>query len=176
MNRAFGVTDNCVVTHAELMERIADLHAKLESLVDQLDDARLAAAGADGWAPKDHLIHVASWENMVRALLERSDRYAAMGIEKMSGATIEKINQAVWDKRHHDSPAQAKAYFKESHDQLVAALNRCSIEDLEKPYAHYVPEAAEKPSGQSSMLNWVEGSTYGHYPEHIEWLTALLAK
>ena len=58
---------------------------------------------------------------------------------------------------------------------LHAPREAMTIEELEKPYAHYVPSAAGKPSGQSSMLGYVEGSTYGHYPEHVEWLTALIS-
>ena len=47
---------------------------ELNGLVDSLGPNGLTITGSDGWAVKDHLIHIAAWEHSLLALLDGRDR------------------------------------------------------------------------------------------------------
>ncbi len=53
---------------------------ELTALVESLGPAGLTLSGADGWAVKDHLVHIAAWEHSLLALLDGGDRRSAMGV------------------------------------------------------------------------------------------------
>ena len=48
----------------ELMERIHGSRAELERLVNRLDAEQATAPGPDGWSVKDHLAHLALWDDI----------------------------------------------------------------------------------------------------------------
>src|SRR5207245_25524 len=78
-------------------------------------------SGADGWAVKDHLVHIAAWEHSLLALLEGADRRTAMGVGREAEDT-DSINAAVWSLHRSKTPEQALAYFRETHSLLMKLL------------------------------------------------------
>jgi len=92
-----------------LLERIDSAWSGLSDLVAKLGPDGLMASAADGWAVKDHLVHVAAWEHSLLGLIKGQDRLAAL------------------------------KYFRDSHEQLSIALGELTDADLEKPYSHYQP-------------------------------------
>ena len=155
------------------MARIDAGWTELVDLVNQVQDAGgLTQVGADGWTVKDHVAHVAAWENSLLALLEGHDRSSAMGVsETVEG--IDNVNEAVRKLHESDTAEEAFAYFRDSHAQLVAALEKLSDADLQKPYSHYQPGDAGQ---ERPVVDWVGGNTYEHYAEHIGWINQLLSE
>jgi hypothetical protein len=163
------------MTADEVRTRIHSKWQELVDLVGNIDEAALSAPGPDGgWAIKDHLVHIGAWEHWLRALFERRDLLAAMGA---AGADrdIDSINAAVWERHRHDSPAEARAYFNDAHDQLMAVLETQSTEDLERPYKTFF-EPAEGEAAMQPVLVAVAANTYDHYDEHIGWIREMRAK
>ena len=154
------------------IERIDASWRELVSLVDQLGPDGLSMEGADGWKVQDHLIHVAAWEHSLLALIEGRDRHAAMGVQEALDDT-DAINDAVWKLHRYETPEQALKYFRESHAQLMAALAKLSDVDLQKPYGHYQPSAADE---KRPVIDWVGGNTWKHYAEHIGWMNQLTSE
>jgi hypothetical protein len=68
------------MTTDDVFERIDTAWNELVELVRGIPGAALNAPDADGWALKDHLVHIAPWEQSLQVRLEGRDRDDAMGI------------------------------------------------------------------------------------------------
>lgn len=158
-----------------MRERVAGGWDHLTELVDSLGEQDLAIAGADGWTVKDHLVHIAAWEQSLMAIFEGRDRIEAMGLP--SGAMeTEDINRAVWELNRDRSPEDALAFFRDTHDRLSGKLDGMQDADFELSFDHYQPGAIGGPDADRPVVDWVAGDTYEHYFEHIDWIRALLSQ
>ena len=76
---------NLPQTKHELMQQLAEAQSALEQVVNQFTDEQMTdVRDHAGWSIKDHLDHLAIWEESVAALLERcprAERFAAMGVD-----------------------------------------------------------------------------------------------
>ena len=155
------------------MQRVEAGWDQLAELVAKLGPNGLTVTAPDGWAVKDHLVHVGAWEHSLLALIEGRDRLAAMGLHDPVEENTDAVNDAVWKLHRNENPEQAMTYFRDSHAQLVAALGKLSDADLQKPYSHYQPS---EPDEKRPVVGWVAGNTYDHYAEHIGWINQLLSE
>jgi hypothetical protein len=146
---------------------------KLNDLVDALGPRELTAAGSDGWAVKDHLVHIAAWEHSLLALLDGRDRLAAMGVPNGPEET-DALNAAVWSLHHEKSPQEALQYFQDTHSLLMAMLSKMGDAELNLPYNHFQPNDPREAGDNRPVIDWVRGNTYEHYAEHIDWIQALV--
>ena len=163
------------MTADEVRARIRSKRKELVDVIATIDAAALSAPGPDGgWAIKDHLVHIGAWEHWLLALFERRDRLAAMGAPGVD-RDVDAINAVVWEKHRHDSPAEARAYFDDAHDQLMAVLDQQSTEDFERPYKTFF-EPAEGDEATQPVLVAVAANTYDHYDEHTGWIKEMRAK
>ena len=160
------------MTAEEIISRIDSTWAELDGLVSSMPSDTLASPGPEGWAVKDHLVHVGAWEHWLLALFERRDKLAAMGA---GGANkqIDDVNAVVFEKHRHDTVPQALAYFRSAHDQLMVVLRKQSTQDFERPYSTFFDSGGEP--AQQPVIEAVAGNTYDHYPEHVQWIKELTA-
>lgn len=156
-----------------VVEPIQKSWTELNSLVESLGASRLSITGADGWAVKDHLIHIAAWEHSLLALLEGADRHQAMGVGREVEET-DAINAAVWAMHRNKTPEEALDYFHQTHALLLKLLRTMSDDDLRRPYNHYQPNEPRNANDNRPALDWVAGNTYEHYAEHIDWIGQLV--
>ena len=153
------------------VEPIETSWAELADLVDQISAASgLSTVGPDGWTVKDHVAHVGAWERSLLALIEGENRAAAMGVSETVEGT-DAINEEIRKLHAKDTPEEALAYFRDSHAQMVAALEKLSDADLQKPYSAFQPS---DPDEKRPAIGWVAGNTYEHYAEHITWINQLI--
>jgi hypothetical protein len=160
---------------ASLLARIGSSRAALEDALERLSEAQLVAPGADGWAIKDHLIHIAAWERGIAALLRKQPRYAAMDVDRetyLRGA--EAINATLYARHRDDSLDVARGTYRAAHEDIVSAIEALSDGDLFETYSHYQADEPGKDSG-APIIGWIAGNTYEHYAEHQGWIEALAA-
>jgi len=162
-----------VTTPNSVIEPIEAGWQELTALVESLGPAGLTLSGADGWAVKDHLVHVAAWEHSLLALLDGGDRRSAMGVPAADEET-DAINAAVWALHRDKTPEQALAYFRDTHAELSQRLGRLSDDDLQLSYNHYQPNDPRDPNDDRPAVDWVAGNTWEHYAEHIAWINQLV--
>ena len=156
------------MTAEEIVDRVERGWHELESLVAGLDDEGLSLHRApDGWAVKDHLVHVAAWEHWLLALFEHREKLAAMGAGT-ANRDVDGVNQVVYENHRDDSAQDARRYFREAHERLMAVLRGRSTADFEKPYATFFNPGEEK--NEQPVLVAVAGNTYDHYAEHVQWI------
>jgi hypothetical protein len=146
---------------------------ELNALIDSLGPEGLIITGADGWAVKDHLIHIAAWEHSLIALFEGADRASAMGVASDVEGT-DAINATVWSLHRHKTPEQALEYFHDTHAVLIKLLTTMSDSDMQLSYNHYQPNDPRAPGEDRPAVDWVAGNTYEHYAEHIGWIRQLV--
>ena len=156
-----------------VVERIDDRWRELNALVDALGPQGLTIGEPDGWAVKDHLVHIAAWEHSLLALLDRRDRHEAMGVGPEMNDT-DTINAAVWSLHRGKTAQQALDYFRATHELLMKRLRGMNDSDLQLPYNHYQPLEPRDPSDDRPVIDWVAGNTYDHYSEHIAWINQLI--
>jgi hypothetical protein len=161
-----------VKTTDDVFEQIEAAWNELVELVRGIPGAALNATDADGWALKDHLVHIAAWEHSLLALLEGRDRDAAMGVGYVDSEDTDEINKAIWNLHRHESVDDVLRYFRDSHEELRRALAKLSSTELLLPYSHYQPS---EPEERRPVIDWVAGNTYRHYSEHIAWIKERLA-
>ncbi len=164
-------------TKAELLARMARGRADFEAIIANLSDAQLSAPDKDGWAIKDHLVHLAVWELGIAAMLRRQPRYRAMGIEQTEprGGNFDEPNEKIFQQHHNRALPEVLEYFRMVHLDLIAAINALSDADLQKTYSYYQPDDPGDDSGEP-IVRWIVGNSYGHYAEHAEWIRAMLEK
>ena len=156
-----------------LLERIEASWDNLFETVTKLGPGGLLFAAPDGWAVKDHLAHVATWEHSLIGLLEGRDRLSAMGVHEPLGKDTDAINAAIQKLHASETPEQVLKYFRDSHARLMAGLGKLSEADLQKPYGHFQPS---DPDEKRPVIGWVAGNTYEHYAEHIDWINQLTSE
>ena len=156
-----------------VLEPIEQAWSELNALVESLGPHGLTRVGSDGWAVKDHLVHIAAWEHSLIALLQGTDRRQAMGVGSETDDT-DAINAAVWSLHREKTPEQALAYFRETHAVLMNRLAALSDADLQRTYNHYQPNEPRDPGDDRPVVEWVAGNTYDHYAEHIGWINQLI--
>lgn len=159
------------MTRNELVDRIEGSWKEMDDLAGKAGDASLRAPVADGWTLKDHLVHVAVWEESLLALLEGRDRAAAMGAPGLDDAGTDAINAAVFEKHRDEAPSEVVSEFRETHRRLLDRLRSLSDEDLSRPYSYFQPGSDR----QRPVREWIDGNTFEHYEEHLGYIRQALS-
>lgn len=141
-----------------LIERIGRSWNELQREVGDLDDRRLSAPGPEGWSVKDHLAHLARWEQYLLAVLEgRPEPLAAFGLEAGQERDAETINAALQPRDSGLTPAEVRRLLADTHASVLARLEALEDAELER------------------SLGLIEGNTCGHIDEHRPWIGAVVA-
>ncbi|HSE95237.1 MAG TPA: maleylpyruvate isomerase N-terminal domain-containing protein [Methylomirabilota bacterium] len=146
------------------LEATTDVVARIDEAWGELERAMAALSEHDltgirdraGWAVKDHLIHLAAWEQALVAGLEGRPRHEALGIDE---ATLQgdddTVNAAIFA-RHRDRPlGEVLAAMRATHAATRARLARA-------------------PLGPGPALTDVAGNTWEHYAAHLGWIRELV--
>jgi uncharacterized damage-inducible protein DinB len=124
----------------------------LLSAVEGLSDDQLAETTLDGWSVKDHLVHVALWDEIRASEVVRisagQDSLWKMGHEDESA--FEKIFYAL---RRDASPAQAKWELARTHEGLLAAIRVASERGLD---ASLYREAGLLSDHEAAHVTWIK--------------------
>jgi len=155
----------------ELIDRIHRSRAALEKVIAPLNETELCAPGpAEGWAVKDHLSHIAAWEQfMLKHYIRGMTPHEAMEVNEatMQASDETATNEILYLRNKHHSADEVLAEFNRSYLEVLSTLEEVSFDELTKPRFPDDPE-------QRPLLTWVAGNTYGHYAEHIPWIKDLL--
>ena len=139
------MSENAPITVSELMRRITEGSQKFEALIESLTDDQLTRRGPDGgWSVKDHVAHLAMWENGVAALLRREPLWEAMGIDTEAAARgdEDELNALIFNQHQQLPVAEVKNLFHSCQHALIVALKSLRDEDLRLPYSALQPDSA----------------------------------
>ncbi len=158
---------------------LADIEREWNALQDylsRLTPAQICAVrDSHGWSVKDHLIHLAYWEQGALYFLKGKPRHAGLGVPEslyLDGG-FDQINAFIQEK-HKDTPlAEAEAFLKDVHRQMLEKLAKMTDADLKKPYRRYLPDEPGEGEGPPA-LNVIYSNTAEHFAEHLAWIKDLL--
>jgi len=153
----------------QLLKKYAAARAELRTFIASLSESQLTLpTDESGWTVKDHLVHLAVWEDGVRALLQRKPRWTAMGLSAnvAEAGDVDAMNEQIRQKSRDMNMKQVLKYFDEVDKRFTAVVSKMSVTALHTPYAYYAK--IRKPSEQESepVFGWVEGNSWHHIEEH----------
>ena len=157
-------------TKAELMKRILTARAALDRCVASLSTAQLATPGpGGGWAAKDHLSHLATWEEILAAHLRGGSEHAAVGMDEATYARhdMDSLNAAIYELHSQRDAHDVLARFAAAHTAMLDQLNGIDEAALQQPYLATDPE-------QRTVMQELADNTYQHYIQHLRWIEAQL--
>jgi len=134
-----------------LLQHYRRMHDELVAQLDGLTDDQMSDPSLDGWSVKDHLGHLAAWDEIRAAEVER----------------ISAGHETAW----HMSREQAAAFGRITYDlrrNLSAAQLRWELDATRQRLLDAIASAGERA---------LDGSLYGeaglrstHEVEHTEWI------
>lgn len=156
-------------TKAALLARIPPAWAALEALIQPISTARLSLPGPEGWAVKDHLVHIAVWEELISAHLSDGSDAALLGLEpgRYAAMSLQEINDHIHARERARPAAAVPERFRAAHWEVLRVLEGLDEARYRRPYWD------DDPSGRTVMAK-VSGDTFLHYDEHRAWIGALL--
>jgi len=118
------------VDREDLLRYYRESRAKLLAAIDGLTDQQMSETTIDGWAVKDHLAHLALWDDLRAAEVER----ISAGFEsawKMTDQQDDEYNAAGYELRRSMSAAQARWELEQSRRKLLDAITAATPEALD---------------------------------------------
>jgi hypothetical protein len=166
---------NQVTSKADLLAAIDSSWVALNAGLDRLTEAEMTGVyDPAGWTIKDHLSHLAAWEQSAVYMLAGRPRHEALGIEESLyfSEDFDAMNEAIFQANRGRPLPEARANLRVVHESLLVALARLDETALRQPYSHYLPDEADddRPAMDVVYVN----SAY-HFAEHLGWIESLLA-
>ena len=163
-----------ILTHAELLEKINHGWAEFQAYIKTLSEQQLITpTDAAGWTVKDHLTHIAAWEDSIYALLNGKTRSEYMGVdlETWKSGNFDLINEVLRKRYAHLTVAETITRLATVHARVIEQLQTLSDADLAKPFNHFQKDSKY----DQPVVGWMTGNTFEHYAEHIPWMAAIVA-
>jgi hypothetical protein len=135
---------------ADLLAHYRAQRSDLIAAIDGLSDDQLCERTLDGWSVKDHLAHIALWDDLRAAEVVR----LSAGFEsawRMDGRDDEYSGLA-YDMRTDFSVAQARWELTASHERLLAAILEATPAGLDP--ARY-GEAGLRSTHEAEHSGWI---------------------
>lgn len=166
------MNDQTEISVPEFLSQLDAGWAELQAFIASLTTEQLTVpADPAGWTVKDHLMHLAVWEDGMNAVLAHQSRLDRMGISAAiwDSGDYDQINDIIQKRHRADSLASVLAALSGVHAELRGRIAAMSTADLLAPYSDYQPT-----STSSDPVIWkLAGNTYEHYEEHIPWMQAI---
>ena len=164
-------------TCKELNKAMAMAAISLVGWIQDLDEDERTTPGAEGWSVKDHVAHLDIWLRGMVALLRHEDRVAAMGVDAadFESGDFERMNATIYARHRDKSWDEVWGDYMATLDAFNETLTDLDDADLQRPYASFLPDAAEDDGDGAPIVGWIVGNSYHHINEHLPWMQAIVA-
>ena len=161
-------------TIAELTAQIIQAKGEIDTFLNTLTDAQKEERGIiTRYAIKDHLAHLAVWEQGIITLLNGQSRWATMKLDAdyvdAPSTHFDDLNAIIFI--YHKSLSYSEAYqlFETNHTTMLAKLYTMKDADLHVPENRYREKGGDEPEGLPNGVR-IMWNTYEHYEEHLPWM------
>ncbi len=162
-----------MITKAELLAKTKASWDALNAYVATLDDMqRNKLTDAAGWTVKDHLVHLAVWEDGVWALINKRDRAAEMDVdaETWKRWNFDEINGMIQQRYKARSWAEIEQKRHASHERFMQQIEAMSEDDLARPTRDFQMNS----TSTTPVIETVIGDAFSHYDSHLPWIKAIV--
>jgi hypothetical protein len=163
-----------ISTHAELVSAVNPAWEELLSFLQAVNSGDAATHDSNGWTVKDHVAHIAVWEDSVAILFRGGLRHKALGIDEASYTTssFDQINEVIRGQFETIPLAQAIRQLEQVHSELMTRVMALSEADLKTSVRDYFPQAPR--TDDRPMITFIYDNTADHFIEHLSWMRELL--
>jgi hypothetical protein len=156
-----------VISVANMKRRIEHFWGELQHFLGTLTDEQFTFfTDAKGWTIKDHMVHLAIWEDGLKSLVDGGTQREGMDIDEATWEQdVDRINDVIYQ-RYRDLPLnEAKRKSQVSHETLVANLYALTDQDLMRQTSD---------DSTVPLIGKIAGNTFGHYAEQMPWMQAIV--
>ena len=168
------MSDTTPKTTSEVLSRLDRVWDALERTVSRLSPAQLTdVRDPAGWAVKDHLMHVAAWEDAFLARLTGRPAHEALGIDEATLALDEDaVNAALFEQHRHRSLGEVLDTVRSSHRAVRARLAALGDHAVAGTVADVLPPGGAQDGNPA--VAWIAGNAWEHYEAHHDWIRELV--
>jgi hypothetical protein len=168
------MSDSTPKTTAEILARVDLAWTALQGTLGRLTPAQLTdVRDPVGWAVKDHVMHVAAWENAFLARLAGRPAHEALGLDEATLALDEDaVNAAIFELHRTRPLAEVLDTARATHRAARARLAALGDHAIQGTVTDVLPPGAEKDGDPAAP--WIGGNTWEHYEAHHGWIRALV--
>ena len=120
---------------AQLIAEVNQARAELLAAIDRFSEEQMTAPALDGWTAKDHLAHIAAWDELRFYEISRVARGDRGAFTDITGQQVEAFNSWTFGLRRDWPLAQVMRELGYARSRVLQAIAAC-------PDSH-LPEAAE---------------------------------
>ena len=166
------------MSHSELAKFTASIDAAwkdLHSFLAAVTPDQASKRDQAGWSVKDHVTHLAAWEDSVVILFRGGRRHEALGIEEpfCAAASLNEINEVIKVRLEGTALQEAIRTLEGAHRQLMGHVRTLRDADLNAKVREFFPQAPSKDDRLLASLLW--DLTGRHFTEHLEWMRDLVS-
>jgi hypothetical protein len=119
-----------------ILERYNEVRNDFLSAIDGLNDELMTEPSLDGWSVKDHLVHLAAWDDLrTSEIIRVSAGHEPAWPRSMTRDHVQSFNALIHDLRQDLSLAQARWEFDTSRQRVLDAIRTAPPRGLEA--SHY---------------------------------------
>jgi len=161
--------DTLPKSKAELMARVEREWSALMDVVEQLSPAQMLRPDEGGWSPKDNLIHLAEWMNILLGYyFDHRPAHEVIGVdpEVTTDWDFQVMNEIMF-KRDRNLPLdRVLDDLKSTYTKVHKRLEATTFEDLMEPIFEDDPDWL--------VITGVIDNTGEHFAEHRETIAKML--
>ena len=135
----------------DLLRRYRESRDTLLDAIEGLSEEEMSEPSIDGWAVKDHLAHLALWDDLRAAEVERISA-GHQSAWRMTEQQDDALNEMGYVVRRSMTAPQAKWEFEMARQRLIDAITNCT------------------PRALDASLYGAAGLKSEHADQHAEWL------
>jgi uncharacterized damage-inducible protein DinB len=135
----------------DLLRHYAQMRADLLAAIEGLSDELMVEPSIDGWSVKDHLLHIAFWDDLRSAEVTR----ISAGHEsawRLAGEQEDSLNAIVYERRRGLPLAQARWELADSRRRLVDAISSATPRGLD---GSLYGEAGLRSTHEGAHTGWI---------------------
>ncbi len=160
-------------TARDLVKAIDQAWEELQSFLGSLNGEADKRQDASGWTVKDHVTHMAIWEDSVAILFRGSHRHVALGVEEAfyKQASFDQINAVIQERYARLRLDEAVGLLDQMHKRLMSDVRALTDEQLATAVRDFFPLAPR--ADDRRMSDFIYWNTADHFREHLPWMRSL---
>ena len=170
------MSDLTISTMLELLVEVNTAWAALEAFLGGLTDRQMMDMRDDqGWNVKDHITHVAVWDESVLILFRGKPRHEALGIDQSLyvTASFDEINTIIRNQYKDMSLPAAIKQLRSTHSGLMASVQTLSDANLNRSVSEFFPQIPT--NDERRVIDIIYDNTAQHFSEHLIWMESLVS-